>query len=387
MLILPESLTSKDVGVPVQKQGMLRCLLFLIKMSYILNVQRDKRIASEMHKNNCFDTLRHVAALMVIFSHHHAFMKVYEHPFRDFLSWGGVCVAVFFSISGLLVTQSFQRSSNYIDFMTKRVKRIFPALIVCSFIMVYVMGSFYQPDVMSYIKSSGTLDSFFRFSALLPAGLPNVFSGYMFNGPVNGALWTLTLEFTCYIAIGFLLCINNTWKTPAIILFGLIVINVFSGSDVKNISWYGMSFSWLIVFGICFALGSLLSMTMDKWNNTKTKIFLCLLSIVLLKILKGTPEIQTIGYAAITILTICIGVSIKDFIVKGRFDVSYGLYIYAWPVQQIIANNTGLSFYYSILASMACTAVLAILSWNFVEKPFLRRKNGKTLSPVMKEAA
>jgi len=312
---------------------------------------------------------------MVIFSHHHAFMVVPEEPFRGFLSWGGVCVAVFFSISGLLVTQSFQRSSNFIDFMTKRIRRIFPALIVCSFAMVYLMGPFYQSDAVNYLFSSDTLTSFLRFCALLPSQIENVFSGYKFVGPTNGALWTLTLEFACYIIIGFMLCIHNSWKTPASILAFLVIVNVFSGPDVKNVLWYGMSFSWLIMFGICFSLGSLLSLTADKWNNTKTKIFFLVISIAMLKLLKGTPEIQTLGFMAITFITICIGVSIKDFIVKGKFDVSYGLYIYAWPIQQIIANKTSLSFYPSIIASMVCTAIVAFFSWTIVEKRFLKRKS------------
>lgn len=333
-----------------------------------------------MHKNNCFDTLRHLAALMVIFSHHHAFMLVPEEPFRGFLSWGGVCVAVFFSISGLLVTQSFQRSSSFISFMTKRIKRIFPALIVCSFMMVYVMGPFYQENVASYLFSSDAFNRFLRFCVLLPSQIENVFAGYKFSGPTNGALWTLTLEFLCYIIIGFILCIHNSWKTPASILALLVTVNVFSGADIKNVIWYGMSFSWLILFGICFSLGSLLSMTIEKWNNTKTKLFFLVISVVLLKLLKGTPEIQTFGFMAITFITICVGVSIKDFIVKGRFDISYGLYIYAWPIQQIIANKTSLSFYPSILASMVCTAIFAFLSWHIVEKRFLKKKSPLPIS-------
>ena len=128
-------------------------------------------------------------------------------------------------------------------------------------------------------------------------------------------------------------------------------------------------------------------MTIDKWNNAKTKIFLLIVSVVLLKLLKGTLEIQTFGFMAITFITICAGVSIKDFIIKGRFDISYGLYIYAWPIQQIISNKTTLSFYPSILASMACTALFAFLSWHIVEKRFLKRKSTKQMSQSEKVIA
>lgn len=340
-----------------------------------------------MHKNNCFDTLRHFAALMVIFSHHHAFMAVYEEPFRGFLSWGGVCVAIFFSISGFLITQSFHRSSGYVDYMTKRIKRIFPALIVCSFFMVYVLASFYQPDVPAYLKSSDTFNNFLRISTLLPVNVPNVFAGYKFIGAINGALWTLTLEFTCYIIIGFLLSVSNSWKTPAILLSFLIFLNIFMGQDLRGALWYSMSLNWLVMFGLCFATGSLLSMTADAWNKAKVKAFLSLASVVILYLLKGMPEITTLGYICITILTICIGTSVKDFIVKGRFDISYGLYIYAWPVQQIMANKTDLSFHASIAASMVVTAVLATASWHLVEKPILRRKRTEITTSSVRKAA
>ncbi|HBI11034.1 MAG TPA: acyltransferase [Franconibacter pulveris] len=328
-----------------------------------------------MHKNNCFDIIRHLAALMVIFSHHHAFMLVHEDLFRGFLSWGGVCVAVFFSISGFLVTQSAQRSPDYISFMTKRVKRIFPALAVCSFLMIYLLAPFYQQNAIAFMKSSDAFESFIKIIMLLPVNVSDVFAGYKYAGSINGSLWTLTLEFTCYIVVGFLLYLNNNWKTPATLLSLLIAINIFAGAGTKNIVWYSMNFGWLIMFGICFALGSLLSMTIEQWNKPQIKVFMSLISVAILFLLKGSPEILTLGYIAITLLTICIGMSFKDIIVKGRFDISYGLYIYAWPVQQIIANKTSLGFYPGIIASMVCTAILAYLSWHLIEKRFLRRKS------------
>lgn len=310
---------------------------------------------------------------MVIFSHHHAFMQVHEDLFRGFLSWGGVCVAVFFSISGFLVTQSAQRTTDYVSFMAKRVKRIFPALIVCSFAMIYILSPFYQQNATAFMFSRDAFESFLKIIILLPTNVSDVFASYMYAGSINGSLWTLALEFTCYIVVGFLLYVNKSWKTPAFILTVLIAANIFASNEINTITWYSMNIGWLVRFGICFALGSLLSLTIEKWNKTNIKLFLSIVSVLILFLLKGQTEILTLGYIAITFITLCIGVSCKDFIVKGRFDISYGLYIYAWPVQQIIANETDLPFYASIAASMVCTAMLAYLSWIFIEKPFLRR--------------
>ncbi|MDO6405346.1 acyltransferase family protein [Pantoea phytobeneficialis] len=340
-----------------------------------------------MHRNNCFDIVRLFAAYMVIYSHHHTFMSLPDHVFRGLLTLGGLSVAIFFSVSGFLVTQSFQRTPNYIGFMTKRVKRIFPALIVCSFLMIYIIAPFYQKDAINYIFSSDAFSYFMRISMMLPVNVPDVFAGYKFEGPINGSLWTLSMEFACYLVLGFMLCLSNTWKTPAIFLIILISLNILLNKEAMDAIWYSISVGWMLKFGICFFFGSLLSMTIDKWNEKKIKTTLLIISICILYIMKGTTEITTLGYMAITFITLAIGVSFKDSMIGGKFDISYGAYIYAWPVQQIIANQTSLSLYPSMIASLCITSLLAWASWNFVEKPFIKAKkvniDDTSLTPVM----
>lgn len=77
-------------------------------------------------------------------------------------------------------------------------------------------------------------------------------------------------------------------------------------------------------------------------------------------------------YILIAFATISLCINIKDPFIKGRFDLSYGIYIYAFPVQQLVINVIGASFYIGMLISAVITIALATASWFLIEKRFLR---------------
>lgn len=330
------------------------------------------------HKGNSFDLIRHLAALTVIISHQHAFQNVYEESFRGFLSYAGVGVVVFFSISGFLVAQSFQRSNGFVDFMEKRIRRIFPGLIACSFVIVYLLAPFYYGDMkLAYLSSMDVFKNFLAMSAMMQIHIPLLFEGYKHIGPPNGSLWTLPIEFSCYLIIALAMGLVKNWRSMAFMLFLMIAGSIALSDQQKQAAFYGVSTQWLIQFGTSFFLGALLSLTREAWDNTKTKLFFVFFALFCLYMMKGMQEILVFGYVALTLITIVIGVSFKERLIKGRFDISYGLYIYAWPVQQIMANETHMNYWWSLFASIIVITALATLSWHFVEKPFLRRSSAK----------
>jgi len=66
----------------------------------------------------------------------------------------------------------------------------------------------------------------------------------------------------------------------------------------------------------------------------------------------------------------------------GRFgDFSYGMYLYAFPVQQIILAAMPRNEY-PITTCMVLTLPLAVLSWHLVEAPALRWKPGVARAAV-----
>ncbi|SDQ39526.1 hypothetical protein SAMN05216597_0033 [Pseudomonas cannabina] len=89
---------------------------------------------------------------------------------------------------------------------------------------------------------------------------------------------------------------------------------------------------------------------------------------------------MVLASVGVSLLVLVVGTLLNDRIIKSRFDISYGMYLYAFPVQQLMINLSGLSFYASMLASVAVVIVLATLSWHWVEKPALNYMHRRTRS-------
>ncbi|HIB4625653.1 TPA: acyltransferase family protein, partial [Klebsiella pneumoniae] len=128
--------------------------------------------------------------------------------------------------------------------------------------------------------------------------------------------------------------------------------------------------------------GALLFSTKHLWVNRKAaKAAMTVLSFSVLFITGDKSELSLIVLTMVPVLVICMGLSFRDTLIKGKFDISYGVYIYAFPVQQIISNYMPNEFAMSLLSSFVTTTVLALISWFVVERRFLARKNKKINIP------
>ncbi|EGH20547.1 acyltransferase 3, partial [Pseudomonas amygdali pv. mori str. 301020] len=93
-----------------------------------------------INRNNAFDLIRHVAALAVLVSHHYVLSGFQEPMLKGYNSLGAIAVLAFFVISGFLISQSFLNTPSVYRYLEKRIARLFPALIVCAGVMVYIAG-------------------------------------------------------------------------------------------------------------------------------------------------------------------------------------------------------------------------------------------------------
>ena len=91
------------------------------------------------HSDN-LTALRWMAASMVLFGHAFVFLGLPEPMFMQWLPMGPLGVYIFFSISGYLVAQSWERDPSVIRFLIRRLLRIFPGLFVCTILSVLVLG-------------------------------------------------------------------------------------------------------------------------------------------------------------------------------------------------------------------------------------------------------
>jgi peptidoglycan/LPS O-acetylase OafA/YrhL len=327
-------------------------------------------------RENSFDLIRHFAAFLVLYSHHFPISGLKEPTVPSWDTFGFVAVVIFFAISGYFMPKSYTNSSGFVGFIVKRCKRIFPGLFVCSVIMVFVVGLiFTAASAYDYIFSTVQFKTVFLFTAFMGRTIPTVFSDFTFKDAINGSLWSLPVEFLCYLIIGSILSLYNSWKSVMCLLWIACIANATLGNKWMDFAFYGVPMSYLSLFGIAFLTGSLMSMTREHWN--KYSVHLVLVSLLLIWLLRGRPEVQVFGTASIAVVTIIVGLSFKDKIIRGRFDISYGVYIYAFPIQQIVVNCVTRDFWLGMLLSALLTIVAGSLSYKYVERPFLKSAKSK----------
>jgi peptidoglycan/LPS O-acetylase OafA/YrhL len=320
--------------------------------------------------NNSFDLIRHIAALAVLFSHHYALSGLVQPGLGGPHTLGTLAVLAFFSISGYLITLSFLRSDSFYSYLIKRIARIFPALIFCSLLMVYLAAPIFSEKGAARLIDPYSIFEFLRISAMGQAHLPDVTHNFISGDSFNGSLWTLKIEFACYLAIAALLSFVHRATLPlgAAFLIGFL-------------TWYfdrygqGMIASKLAIYGSAasaFFLGSFCAFKRHWLAKRKILVAMIFSGIALFVLSKISSFTLTLGSFGVCLVTLGIGLLVRDPLIKSRFDISYGIYLYAYPTQQILINCTELDFYQSLLATTLVVLCIATLSWLTIEKPALR---------------
>ena len=210
-------------------------------------------------RENNLDFIRFCAALLVIVSHAYPISQGVETV--DFLAQftngslglGALAVSVFFTYGGFLICKSMFRLQTGKKYFCARIKRIFPPLMIVIFCLTFVVGPIVSNLKWEAYFSQGSTYKFLLNAILIPIhDLPGVFTNNIYPNVVNGALWTLPVEFFCYILCfaGYKLRLFQS-KIYGIIL-GLI--GIFT---VAIIFIYPLSFFYLSVFRamIFFAMG------------------------------------------------------------------------------------------------------------------------------------
>ncbi|EHF0914954.1 acyltransferase [Shigella flexneri] len=326
-----------------------------------------------MHKSNCFDTARLVAAMMVLVSHHYALSGQPEPYLFGFESAGGIAVIIFFSISGYLISKSAIRSDSFIDFMAKRARRIFPALVPCSILTYFLFGwilNDFSAEYFSHDIVRKTISSIFMSQA------PDAdITSHLIHAGINGSLWTLPLEFLCYIITGVAVALLKNGKAFIVILLVFVSLSLIGSVSENRDVMFSIPLWLYPLRGLAFFFGATMAMYEKSWNVKITVVSL-LAMYAYASYGKGIDYTMTC-YILVSFSTIAICTSVGDPLVKGRFDYSYGVYIYAFPVQQVVINTLHMGFYPSMLLSAVTVLFLSHLSWNLVEKRFLTRSSPK----------
>jgi peptidoglycan/LPS O-acetylase OafA/YrhL len=335
------------------------------------------------HSNN-FDIIRFLAAFIVIIKHSNILLgkPPYWISSQDLPFLG---VPIFFIISGYLISISAVRSKNSLDFLWKRTLRIIPGLAIALLFTVFLIGPFMASvEPLQYFSNSETYRHLLTvFLYKLEVQIPFVFSDNIVSA-VNGSLWTLKYEFTCYIAILLLVLFKiHKYKFVVFALFVLsLAFRIYLGDkfyiyNYRNPYVLNHNIMFLVQWGFYFASGVVFFLFKDK-IPLKASILIIASTVYALLIWQAPELIKYYQY-----LYIPYAVFYLSFIPGrtnnfGKYgDFSYGLYIYAFPVQQLIiaVSNQNLNPMVLTIYAGILTLGLSILSWKFIEKPMLKYKN------------
>lgn len=335
------------------------------------------------YRNN-FNLLRWLLASIVIISHSYYLTgHLEETPLKKLNGNGPIsnlAVYGFFVISGFLVYQSLLRSKNIKDYLWKRCLRIVPALLVVVFVSTFVFGLVFTTlDVSDYLTNTQTFSYWLRNSALIPGepSLPGLFEAYAPSISVNGSLWTLRYEFLFYFLLISVLWIPTKYRLKSLLaLTFLSLVFMGFGSWLEKEWGFLKALRNLPILGYYFLMGMVFSLINPYLLKFKYLVFGLALGLFLFGFFFLGDQSLLI-HLSLPFWIICFGQMYFPALDYSRYtgDISYGTYIYAFPIQQILVNNFGVHDPVLLITlSLPIVCFFGWLSWQLVERQFLRRK-------------
>ena len=291
------------------------------------------------------------------------------------MTLGTACVVVFFAISGFLITASWDRSRAVGPFLRARVLRLWPGLAVSLALVALVMAPLVADrPAAAQIADPGTWTFLLRNLLLVSPQytLPEVFEGNPYPA-VEGSIWTLVHEVACYagvLALGVagLLADRNRMRWSLVALFAawLLLVPLASTLHPKLVDLHRLS--------LPFLMGGALYAWRDRVPMNGAAALLALVAALSAGHVLSEPAAHVLRCAGLLYATFWIG-----YVPAGRMrlynragDYSYGIYIYAFPIQGLVVWAFGPQGPWTNVAlSLPPTLLLAALSWHLVEKPAL----------------
>lgn len=333
-------------------------------------------------RNNHFNLIRLAAALVVLGAHGGTMLDVeffaepVIHSYGIFI--GTVAVHVFFVVSGFLVTGSLFNRGSLAAFVWARFLRIFPGLWVMLLVTVFGVGlAMTRLRAADYLTSPEVYRYFGRCATVVTGmawNLPGVFEENILPNKVNGSLWTIAVEWRLYeyLALSWLvLAIAASYRKTIIrVAFPLVALALLAYIGAGHRDDGGAANAFLFFAGSTIYLwGDRIPVRLATAPALAAVLALALLdrnAFYFVYLLVLPPILLTLAYAP--------GPTALRFNAFG--DYSYGVYIYAFPIQQtLIALYPGISWPALTLASAILSLAMAVLSWRYVESPALARKD------------
>jgi len=344
----------------------------------------------EIFQINNFDIIRLIAALQVAINH-----TAFDIGVRDSITFLPLRffpgVPIFFFVSGFLISKSYETNACLKEYAKNRILRIYPALIVCTFVAlmsVYLTGylsdkSISMNEFLFWVVGQISIVQFYNPAFMREFGA----------GVLNRSLWTITVELQFYIMVPIIYWAfnlakqkRNLWNLPCLIIF-LMAFHIFyfslmdTHSDKFIFKLFGVTFiPWIYMF----LVGVFFQKNFSAFHRFLSE-----------KVLYALPVYLGITYFSVRylgwetgngihpVLYLLLATSVFSFAysfptlsknsLRGN-DISYGVYIYHVPIINIFLYYGYVSHVSYFILAMIGTILMAALSWFFVEKRFMKFK-------------
>ena len=338
---------------------------------------RNKKLSDVKGMSHNLHFLRFVAATIVIMSHSFALSTGnFENEWFQVISKGQItggafAVGVFFLFSGFLIERSLRKNPTCKEFVLGRCVRIFPVLVVVTLLCIFVLGPVVTENTLKeYFEQPETYRYFLNAIFILQHNLPGVFKNNIYAPTINGALWTLPVEFLCYIICLLadklrVLTVKRAWMTIPVVIVGSSLCYYLS------VNYVGEILLTVLFPVLCFYVGAIYCVY-SAYITLDIRIFWLMLV--------GTLGLGILGILKVGI--VCCFTSCLIYIAFGAKDrcpriwklgnLSYAMYLCAFPIQQLIIHYFGgrMSPYLNILISIPIIIILAYCLYHLVEEKF-----------------
>ncbi|OBG94664.1 acyltransferase [Mycobacterium sp. E3251] len=285
----------------------------------------------------------------------------------------------FFAISGFLITRSWLTDPRVRDYLTARALRILPGFYICLVVTAFVFAP------ISVLIEGGSALKLLRSIAPIEYVLKNSAVAYLQpniagtlsqapGGPTwNASLWSLVWELLCYLAVAFIGVVglaNRRWVSPVLLVVAVCAALVFPPLTFPGV--------WTIPqlaarSAIMFAAGAVMYQWRDVIPARWSLVAVCAAIVVAAGFL---PDYRVVAALPLAYVVIVSGALLQHKRLQLRTDISYGVYIYAYPTQKILAV-CGLATLHPVVffvVSAVSTLPVAALSWFVIEKPSMSLK-------------
>jgi peptidoglycan/LPS O-acetylase OafA/YrhL len=336
---------------------------------------------------NSFGLLRLAFAFLVIVSH--SFELVDGNRSREpltyvfgTLSLGQIGVDGFFIVSGYLITKSLDRSSDIATYLWKRVLRIYPGFVVASLACLLIVAPLLEASLLPLADKEG-LKALTRLVMLAPPVVPGSGPGQSYLA-LNGSMWTIAYEFRCYLLIAI---VGGVGLLRRCYLFLVATAMLLAGTLLPlDYAPPGLAYNLLgaadtsVQFAALFAVGAAFYLFHDVvvYRSRYALIAAILLCVALFNAITAFVAVAILGGYLIFWFAFLPRRPILNAIGNtevGNPDISYGVYLYAFPVQMLIISYIpGVSPFAVIGMTTGAAVLLGLASWTLIERPALSLK-------------